>query len=94
MKDVCMDSQWFMCFWLAVIVAMCPYSRIGLMKILKRRTIVEFDGPYFEWWRDWRRSVRDLAMDLMVVMWLVNDSFWSMVSPRNLPCDFMGIGVL
>ena len=54
---------------------------------------MEFDGPYFEWWRD-LRSIRDLAMDLMVVMWLVNDSFWSMVSLRNLPCDFMGIGVL
>ena len=55
---------------------------------------MEFDGSYFEWWRDWRRSVRDLALDLMVVMWLVDGSFWSMVSPRNLPCDFMGIGVL
>ena len=32
-NDVCMDSHWFMCLLLAVIVAMCPYSRRGLSNV-------------------------------------------------------------
>ena len=80
--------------YVAEMVAVCPYSKSGRMKILYRRIIVEVEGPLC--WLKILCSLCTLDCALATVMFICfkNVRLWSNVTPRNLACLVVGIGFL
>ena len=82
MNLYCMPSHMFMFLDDAVMVVMWPYSKRGRTNVLYRRSMVAGEGPYDCLYIVCRRMMRCLALDA-VMLWVLNESDESNVTPRN-----------